>query len=67
MAHRSAISEYLADIGRKGGAVTGASKRRGDAGHYAALAESYWQMLTPEERSREMSRRRRKKGTQKKE
>jgi hypothetical protein len=32
------VTAYLAAIGRKGGAVGGASKRRGDAAHYRALA-----------------------------
>ena len=46
-------------MGRKGGSVTGKSKRRGGAKHYAALASGYWASLSAEERSAEMSRRRR--------
>jgi hypothetical protein len=48
------------EMGRKGGSVTGASKRRGDSDHYAALASLRWADMTSEERSAEMSRRRRK-------
>lgn len=47
------------EMGRKGGSVTGPSKRRGGRKHYAALAALRWKDMTAEQRSAEMSRRRR--------
>lgn len=40
MARKIDVSAAAAALGRKGGAVTGPSKRRGDAAHYSALARS---------------------------
>ncbi len=34
-----AVREYFAAMGRKGGRVTGESKRRGDADYYSQLAK----------------------------
>lgn len=37
-----AVSKYMAELGRRGGAATGDSKRRGGADHYRRVAEARW-------------------------
>lgn len=36
------VSAHMAELGRRGGATTGKSKRRGSAAHYRRVAEARW-------------------------
>jgi len=39
---RQAVSDYLRELGREGGKVRGAAKKRGDSAYYRALVLKRW-------------------------